>query len=224
MSKEIDSLIGLLKWPVAVVSLICLPGLALSLTDVVRAIYHSPRPSYPFVAAACAYAVLWVAFLRRSSFMAFANVEHELTHALFAWLTLHRVIGLGAALRSGSHIRYVGKGNWLIAIAPFFVPTFSLVLVGVVTLLPIRYLAVGSAALGVTVAHHALSTWSASHRHQSDLREAGFLFRLIFLPAANALVYGLVLCAACGLHPLMAYLRRVPAPTIAFAHWIASLF
>jgi hypothetical protein len=224
MSKDIDSVIGLLKWPVAVVSLVCLPGLALSLSDVVRAIYHSPRPFYPFVAAACAYTVLWVVFLRRPSFMAFANFEHELTHALFAWLTLHRVIGLGAALRSGSHIRYVGKGNWLIAIAPFFVPAFSLVLVGVVSQLPIRYLAFGSAALGVTVAYYVLSTWSASHRHQSDLREAGFLFRLLFLAAANALVCGLVLCAACGLHPLMRYLRHVPAPTIAFAHWIVSLF
>src|SRR5262249_32306124 len=160
------------------------------LSAVVQAIYHSPRPCYPFVAAAFAYAILWVVLLRRSSFVAFANVEHELTHALFAWLTLQRVIGLGAALRSGSHIRYVGKGNWLIAIAPFFVPTYSLVLVGVVCLLPIHYLAFGSAALGVTVAHHALSTWPASHRHQSDLREAGFLFRLIFLPAANALMYG----------------------------------
>jgi hypothetical protein len=224
MPKGIDSLVSLLKWPIAVVSLICLPGLALALFSVVGAIYHAPRPSYPFLAAAAAYAVLWVVVLRGPKFMAFANLEHELTHALFAWLSLHRVVGLGAALRSGGHARYVGKGNWLIAIAPFFVPTFSLILVGVVSQLPVRHLAVGSVALGVTLAYHVLSTWPASHRHQSDLREVGFLFRLIFLPAANLLVYGLILSAACGLRPLLAYLRHVPAPTVAFFHWVLTLF
>jgi hypothetical protein len=224
LSKGIDSLVGLLKWPVGVVSLICLPGLALSLASVVRAIHHSPKPIYPFIAGAAACAVLWFLFLRRSSLIPLASLEHELTHTVFAWLTFHRVIGLGAALRSGGHIRYVGKGNWLIAIAPYFVPLFSLVLVGVVSLLPHRYLGYGSAALGVTVAYHLLSTWPASHRHQSDLREVGFLFRLVFLPAANALVYGLLLSAAGGLRPLTAYLRHVPTPTVAFVHWVLSLF
>ena len=214
----------LLKWPLAVVSLLCLPGLLLSLTDVVHAIYRSPGPIYPFLAAAGAYTLLWLAFLRRSSLVAITSVEHELTHTVFAWLTLHRVIGLGAALRSGGHIRYVGKGNWLIAIAPYFVPIFSLVLVGVLSLLPHRHVAFGSAALGLTVAYHVLATWPASHRHHGDLREVGLPFRLVFLPAANALVYGLILSAAVGLRPLTGYLRHVPTPTVAFVHWVMSLF
>jgi len=104
MSKEIDSLVGLLKWPVAVVSLICLPGLALSLSAVVQAIYHSPRPCYPFVAAAFAYAVLWVVLLRRSSFVAFANVEHELTHDVPPLLAdLHELSGELQRLGQGAN-------------------------------------------------------------------------------------------------------------------------
>lgn len=224
LSKGIDSFVGLLKWPIAVASLICLPGLALAMADVVHAIYRSPRPIVPFVTAAGAYAVLWLAVLRRPSLVAITSAEHELTHAVFAWLTFHRVIGLGAALRSGGHVRYVGKGNWLIAIAPYFVPLFALVLVGVMGLLPHRHLAIGSAALGLTVTYHFLATWPATHRHQGDLREVGFLFRLVFLPAANALVYGVILSAAVGLRPLLGFLRHVPTPTVAFVHWVMSLF
>jgi hypothetical protein len=83
--------------------------------------------------------------------------------------------------------------------------------------------ALGGTLLGVTLAYHALSTWSSTHRHQSDLREAGLLFSFLFLAAANALVFGFLLSYAGGLRSLTAHLDRVRGPTLWFFRWLVSL-
>lgn len=224
ISKGIDSLLAWIKWPVAVLSLIFLPGLIYSLFHVLRAIVVAPHRAYPFLAGAAIYALFWSLFLRRRSSLGFlATLEHEFTHALFAWATLHRVVGFRASLRGGGHVRYLGRGNWLIAVAPYFFPTVSLLVILLLGLLPPRHASNGSALLGVTVAYHWFSTWSETHRHQSDLREAGLLFCLLFLTAANALVFGFLLSYACGFRSLTAHLDHVSGPTRTFFRWLVSL-
>jgi len=224
VSKGIDGALAWLKWPVAAASLVFLPGLVYSLFFVLRAIYLAPGRCAPFLAGAGAYAAFWFVVIRRRHQLGFlATLEHELTHALFAWATLHRVVSFRATLRSGGHIRYVGRGNWLIAMAPYFFPTLSLVAIAVMNWLPGRDLTAAGAVLGATVAYHAFSNWSETHRHQSDLREVGLLFSLLFLTAANALVFGLLLSYACGLRSLTAHLEHVGGPTLTFFQWLLKL-
>jgi hypothetical protein len=154
--------------------------------------------------------------LRRRTLASFVvTLEHELTHAIFAWLTFHRVVGFRAGLRSRGHIRCVGRGNWLIAIAPYFFPTSSLIAIVMLAWLPARYLVYSNAALGVTIAYHLSSTWTETHGWQSDLCEVGFLFSALFLPAANGAILGIVLAYAAGLHPL-AHLHEVPTASASF--------
>jgi len=219
LARVFDRLLALIKWPVAIAALILAPGLLYALYFVVREIAAAPARCGPFLIGAAAYTLFWYAFgNRRIGFL--ATLEHELTHALFAWATFHRVVGFGASLRGGGHIRYLGRGNWLIAIAPYFVPTLSLIAIGVLTWAPSHHLVLGGAVLGVTVAYHALSTWTETHRHQSDLREVGWLFCVPFLLAANAFVFGLLLSYACGARSLTAHLAHVRGPSAAFYHWI----
>ncbi len=214
LDGALDRILAILKWPVAIIGLVFLPGLVSALVEVVRAIARQPEPCLAFLAGAGACAAIWYLLLRKRTLGNFIVVlEHELTHALFAWLTFHRVVGFRATLRRGGHVRYTGRGNWLISIAPYFVPTLSIVAVAVLYWLPARHLAYGSAGLGATFAYHLLSTWSETHRHQTDLREVGLLFSAVFLVAANALVYGLILAFACGVRP-MDYLGHVPGPTL----------
>ncbi len=214
VANALDRILWLLKWPVALAGLVFLPGLVSALAEIVRAIVRDPDPCLAFLAGAGIFAVGWYLLFRRRSLGGFIVVlEHELTHAVFAWLTFHRVVGFRASLRSGGHVRYLGRGNWLISIAPYFVPTLSIIAIAVLRWVPERHLAYGSAALGATFAYHLLSTWSETHRHQSDLHEVGLVFSALFLIAANPLVYGLILGFACGLRP-MEYLANVPGPTL----------
>jgi len=221
LARAIDRVLAWLKWPVAIASLVFLPGLVYALYIVIRGVAAHPGNSVPFLVGAGAYAVFFVALARRRVGF-FTIVEHELTHALFAWATFHRVIGF-SAMRGGGHIRYVGRGNWLIAIAPYFFPTLTLLVIVVLSWLPPRHLAAGAVVLGIAFAHHVLSTWSETHRHQTDLREVGWLWSWLFLPAINAFVLGLVLAYAAGTRSLTAHLRYVKGPSLAFFHWLVGL-
>jgi hypothetical protein len=221
IARALDRLLGWIKWPVAIASFVFLPGLVYALYFVVRGIAEHPGNSVPFLLGAGGYVVLFVALLgRRIGF--WTIVEHELTHALFAWATFHRVVGF-SAMRTGGHVRYLGRGNWLIAIAPYFFPTFTLLVVVALSLLPPRHIYAGSIVLGVSVAHHVMSTWSETHRHQSDLREVGWLWSWMFLPAVNAFTIGIVLSYAAGTRSLTAHLEHVKGPALWFFRFLATL-
>jgi hypothetical protein len=88
---------------------------------------------------------------------------------------------------------YRGKGNWVITIAPYFVPTASLLLVIIMILMPGLLVVWVEGLLGVTVAFHLTSTWTKTHSGQRDLQEVGFTFAFMFLPAANVMWYGLII-------------------------------
>ena len=221
VARFLDTLLGWLKWPVAIVTLIFLPGLVYALYFVIRGIAHHPGHCLPFLAGAGGYAAVWLALARRKVGF-WTIVEHELTHALFAWATFHRVVGF-SAMRGGGHIRYIGRGNWLIAIAPYFFPTFTLIVIAVLTWLPPRQLELGAGVLGAAVAHHILSTWSEAHRHQTDLREVGWLWSWLFLPSINAFVLGIVIAYAAGTRSITAHLAYVRGPALAFFHFLWKL-
>ncbi len=222
IARALDRILGLLKWPIAIVALVLAPGLVYALAFVVRGVATAPRSCVPCLIGAALYSVFWFAFgKRRMGF--WSTLEHELTHALFAWATFHRVVGFSATVRSGGHIRYTGRGNWLIAIAPYFFPTVSLIWIAILTWVPGHHLELGGIVLGATVAYHVWSTWSETHRHQSDLREVGWLFSIVFLVAANAFVLGLLIAYACGQRSLTAHLEHVRGPSAAFFHWLLHL-
>ncbi len=221
IARVLNRLLGLLKWPVALAALIFLPGLVYALYFVIRGIVANPGNCVPFLIGAGAYGAVYIGFAgRRVGF--WTILEHELTHVLFALATFHRVVGF-SAMRAGGHVRYIGSGNWLIAIAPYFFPLFTLVVIAVLTLLPPRHLAVGAGVLGASVAHHVLSTWSETHRHQTDLRETGWLWNWLFLPSVNAFVLGIVLSYAAGTRSLTAHLSHVREPSLAFFSLLARL-
>ena len=221
IARALDTLLAWLKWPVAIAALILLPGLLYALYVVVRGIAVEPGDCVPFLLGLGGYTVFFLALARRRVGL-WTIVEHELTHALFAWATFHRVVDF-AAMRGGGHVRFVGRGNWLIFIAPYFFPAFTLLVIAVLSVLPPHHLEVGAGVLGASVAHHLFSTWSETHRHQTDLREVGWLFSWLFLPAINAFVLGIVLAYAAGTRSLTAHLADVREPSLAFLRWLANL-
>ena len=220
IARALDRLFAWVKWPVAIASVMFLPGLVYALAFVAERFARSPAV-LPFAIGAAVYAVAFAGLARRRIGF-WTVVEHELTHAIFAWATLHRVVGF-AATRSGGHIRYIGRGNWLIAIAPYFFPTFALIAIAVLSWTPPHPAAIGAVILGAAVAHHVLSTWLETHRHQVDLREVGWLWSWMFLPAVNAFVLGLVLAYASGTRSLTAHLSHVRGPTLVLFHWLVGL-
>ena len=123
MSGTIDRLIGWLKWPGAVVALLVLPGSVGALLALLKRVLGLPVPIFPFLGGIVVYILLWRFYRRRPIFGSFfSTFEHELTHAVFAWVTFHKVVGMRATWRRGGDVTIVGRGNWLITIAPYFFP------------------------------------------------------------------------------------------------------
>ncbi len=220
--RWVDRLIGWLKWPIGFVSLVFLPGVIYALTFVIRDIARRPSAIVPLLVGASVFLVLWLAVLRpRTSLHYLVTLEHELTHTLFAVLTLHKVPALGATLASGGHVRYEGRGNWLIAIAPFVVPLFTLIVMLIA--IWVHSPRVISGILGVTLAWNVIANWSATHRHHGDHREAGGIFAFLFVTCASLLVLGLVLAYATQARSLTGHLDHVRGPTSAFFDWLVEL-
>jgi hypothetical protein len=98
-------------------------------------------------------------------------------------------------------LAFQGEGNWLIALAPYFFPTFavvvmlsSLVYMGMGKPLPDLYWAI----FGTMCGYHLVSTILEIHPQQTDFKSAGYIFTIAFLPGINLIVYGLLLAYACA--------------------------
>ncbi len=223
VADTIDRVITVLKWPIAVISLIFLPGVVYAMTFVIRDIARRPAATVPLLVGAGAFLLVWLVLLRpKTSRHPVVSFEHELTHTLFAWLTLHRVTGLAATLRGGGHVGYVGRGNWLLAIAPFVVPLFTLIVIAVGQYVHSPRVIVG--LLGFTLAWNVVGNWMPPHRHHGDHREAGTIFSFLFVTCANLLVLGVVLAYATGARSVTGHLHHVGGPTRAFFGWLLRLF
>ena len=222
VSDGVDRVIGWLRWPIGIVSLVFLPGVFYALAFVARDIARRPASIVPTLVGAGVFVALWlVVLLPKRSRHHLVIFEHELTHWLFALLTLHRVSGLRASMRGGGHVGYVGRGNWLIAIAPFVVPTFSLIVIALAGWMHSPRML--SALLGATLAWNVIANWSRHHRHHGDHREAGRVFSFLFVACANAFVLGLVLAYATQARSLTGHLAHVKGPTSAFFGLLVKL-
>ena len=122
--------------------------------------------------------------------------EHELTHAIFAWLTGHKVLRQEWLNDEGGKIEFVGRGNWLITVAPYFFPTSAFLLLVPALVMPFNFLPWPQLALGVALGFHLVSTYIETHRDQSDLKKIGWVFCWLFLPTANVIAVALLIAYA----------------------------
>lgn len=198
LAGRIDWLIGRLKWPAAILAFLATPLILWSLGCLAFRLISAPTFSLiPFLGGAVAFGVLWNRWLGKSRVGSLLiTLEHELTHALFAVLTFHPIVGFRASIRRGGHVRFAGKGNWMIVAAPYFFPSAAIALFLMAYFLPFASLPWQSLLLGVATTYHVLSTLRETHDDQQDLHLLGKPFCWLFLPAANLAVLGLLISFA----------------------------
>ena len=139
------------------------------------------------------FTLIWLIFLsRRESF--WSVVEHELTHAVFALLFFKKVRTLNADRRRGGLVRVEG-GNFIIALAPYFFPFLSVIIIIIKPIILSNYQWLLNALLGFSLTFHLLYLLNEFHPSQPDLRENGFLFSLIVVVFFNLFFIGLSLAS-----------------------------
>jgi hypothetical protein len=183
-----------LKWPLALACVVIVPVLPDALLHSALAGVHWAECEW-LGAGAGLYLIGWLLLFRHPiSGSYFSTFEHELTHAIFAWATLHRVTGLRVTWRDGGACRYVGSGggNWLISLGPYWFPTLAMAPLALLPWVDQGHTPWLHGLIGFITLYQLTSTWRETHYEQPDLRETGLLFAAIFLPVANIITYAMI--------------------------------
>jgi len=121
---------------------------------------------------------------------------HELTHAFWILLFRGEVTGFSASSTGG---KVEGtKGNFFIALSPYFFPIYTILLIGLYFLgklfwEPQQFTAAFVFLIGFTWAFHIILTVSTLIKGQTEVKKNGYLFSLTIIYVMNVIVLGLVL-------------------------------
>lgn len=116
---------------------------------------------------------------------------HELTHALCTWLCGGKVTAFNVA-QDGGHV-IVSKTNFLIALAPYFLPLYAVFVVGGYALghwlwdWPAQSMWF-HLVLGGAYGFHVLMTWQILGTDQTDVSGQGYVFSAVTIYLGNILV------------------------------------
>ena len=195
MAVVIDRIMALLKWPVALLSVLALPSLIPLLWSVSQGLVDHLY----FVVGLGLYFFLWRFFFSsRHMGSWFPTLMHELTHGLFAVLTLHQIRSLNATWSEGGEITISGgPGNWLITIAPYFVPLTTLSAIVILGYAEVDH-EIRRAVLGFVIGFEMVCMRRQLHAQQPDLHKVGWVFVWMFLPGAWLWEIGMMLTALNG--------------------------
>lgn len=207
MQDMINLILKIIKWPIALLMLFLIVPATLSLVYVVS--NYTSMHVFLWFGLPCVFMCIAWLFMPNMSGSFLAIMEHELTHMLFALLTFHKPVGLDVSQDRGGSFKFKGPGNWLIALAPYFFPTFAFV----VMLASLAYIYLNQqlpdvywSVFGLMVGYHLASTILETHPKQTDFKAAGVFFSFLFLPGMNLIVYGILISFAClGWHGLSIY-------------------
>src|SRR6476660_6590974 len=142
-------------------------------------------------------AVLWlIAFFGLPRPILLYVFGHELTHALWVWLMGGRVSRFKVG-REGGHI-LTDKNNFLIALAPYFFPLYSILVIALYGALSLfvnmqPYGRLLYALIGGTWAFHLTFTCWMIPKNQSDLSDNGTIFSLVVIYLINLLILSAML-------------------------------
>jgi len=151
---------------------------------------------------------------------------HELTHALWVWILGGRVSRFKVG-RQGGHI-LTDKNNFLIALAPYFFPLYSILVLGLYGLLGLffnlqpygRWL---YALVGITWAFHLSFTCWMIPKNQTDLSDNGTFFSLVVIYLINVFLLAVLLIIASPQITFASFARDFLTNAGSFATWLVEL-
>src|SRR5881392_1246876 len=172
-------------------------------------------------------AVLWlIAFFGLPRPVIIYVFGHELTHVLLVWLMGGRVSKFRVS-GEGGHI-VTNRTNFLIALAPYFFPLYSLLAIAVYGIANLifniaPYGQLLYATLGVTWAFHLTFTCWMIPKNQTDLSDHGTFFSLVVIYLMNLLLLSVMLVLAARQVTFRALAADLLTNTSNFSHWVVDL-
>jgi hypothetical protein len=124
-------------------------------------------------------------------------LEHELTHLLAALALFRRPRHLRAA-DEGGEVVYDGRGSTFIRLAPYAVPTLSLLALPVMPFVAPAWARHAVGLVGVTWGYHVWTTLTETRSHQPDLRAGGLVASYVAVASLGTVLFALAAIGAVG--------------------------
>lgn len=131
--------------------------------------------------------IFWAIFGRYLEF--FHILEHELTHLIVGLIFFKKPKQLFVVHDVGGGVMLDGY-NFLIFLAPYFLPTFSFLMLPFSFLIKSKFIIHYIFALGIVTGYHIISTVKETKPSQPDLKAFGLFFSYSFIAFANIVCYG----------------------------------
>ena len=170
-------------------------GYALVLFNIAKGITLTQQSLKFFLIGFGVFLPIWFGGFKRNHF--FSTFEHELTHLLVGLLFFKKITRFHATENEGGHIALYGS-NFLITLAPYFLPTFTILLLPLYLIINAEFYRYFFALLGFLTSYHVFSTLREFGFHQTDITKTGKLFSCIFLVFSNIVCYGFILAFVIG--------------------------
>ena len=173
-------------------------------------------------------AVLWlIAFFGLPRPMLVYVFGHELTHALWVLLMGGRVSRFRVG-RDGGHI-VTDRNNFLIALAPYFFPLYSLIVIAGYGVLGMffnvqPYGRLLYALIGATWAFHFTFACWMIPKKQTDLTDHGTFFSLVVIYLMNLALLSVMLVLASSQITFADLGRDLLVNADKFARWVSAIF
>src|SRR5438132_1336039 len=179
------------KWVKTIIAVLLLPlciGATRALIVVLRASGSADTVWVALVAGAACWLVIFLLLPKPMWVYVFG---HELTHALWTWLSGGRVRKFKAT-SEGGHV-VISKSNFLITLAPYFFPLYVAIVVLVFMAGHLiwgwtSYLVWFHLLIGAAYSFHLTLTCHTLRTRQSDITQQGYLFSAVIIWLGNVAV------------------------------------
>ena len=188
MHATLHLVFKILKWPVALITLVGLPGMAVACWS--RLLASFSETYLPFWIGVGGMLLLWGLLLRKAKWARFlTTIEHEALHAIIGFISFIPIRELKVNEDGSGHVVFTPPTNWLMLLAPYFIPLTLAIYAAIVFALELDP-GIEAAVLGAIFGLEWAGNVREIHPNQTDFRQAGWVFTLLFLPSAILLSYG----------------------------------
>jgi len=148
-----------------------------------------------FVSGFLVFIPLWYIWMRKAHF--FSTFEHEFTHLIVGLIFFKKPETFNVTATQGGNVSLHGN-NFLITLAPYFFPTFSLLFLPVYFIINSKFNIFFFAILGILSSYHFFSIVQEFSYKQTDIIKSGRIFSTFFIIFANIFFSGFIIAFIIG--------------------------
>lgn len=199
-----------MKIILSVISLILLKGIFVGFFNGVASLFGNSEILTNFIIGLVISCIAHFTLVKKYPII--STFEHELTHAIVALLFFRKVSNFIVTNGQGGSVSHSGNfggkfGDFNITLAPYFLPTFTLILILSRPMIPFEYIRWFDIIVSFTFGYHLFSTideirinWTkvsflgakSDRLTKSDIGKSGYVFSFIYIITLTTLIHGII--------------------------------